>query len=154
MEVLQHAWHWLVLAMLLIGLELAVPGFVIIWFGFSALFVALILIILPGLSLSLLLFVWASLAMLLLAGWFFLGQPWLKSRNEEQLTTEKVSGKMGIVTEPPYETKEGKVRFTTSLLGSDEWPILSDQSLPLQAGDKVIVIGTDKNRLIVKQYKA
>ena len=45
-------WHWLVLGMALIGLELVVPSFTIIWFGLGAVIVSIVLAIFPGYPLS------------------------------------------------------------------------------------------------------
>ena len=45
-------WHWLVLGMLLIGFEIFIPSFTVLWFGLGALLVALMLLLFPGLALG------------------------------------------------------------------------------------------------------
>ena len=63
-------WHWIVLGIALIIAELAVPQFVLIWFGLGALLVGLSLVVLPGLGATAQFLLWtlASLAMIVL--WF------------------------------------------------------------------------------------
>ncbi|MCP4271292.1 MAG: NfeD family protein [Gammaproteobacteria bacterium] len=43
-------WHWIVLGLLLVILEMLLPGFVLIWFGVGALLVGSILYVIPEMS--------------------------------------------------------------------------------------------------------
>ena len=43
-------WHWEIAGLALVLLELAVPAFFIIWFGFGAMLVGLVLLLAPGLT--------------------------------------------------------------------------------------------------------
>lgn len=44
-------WHWEIAGLALVLLELAVPAFFVIWFGFGAMLVGLALLVAPGLAL-------------------------------------------------------------------------------------------------------
>ena len=63
-------WHWELAGLGLVMLELAVPAFFVIWFGFGALLVGLALLVAPELSLTAQISAWvvASVAMAVL--WF------------------------------------------------------------------------------------
>ena len=41
-------WHWLVIGLLLLGLELLFPSFPMVWFGLGGLLTGLVVIFLPG----------------------------------------------------------------------------------------------------------
>ncbi|MCP4412308.1 MAG: NfeD family protein [Gammaproteobacteria bacterium] len=43
-------WHWIVLGLLLVILEMLLPGFVLIWFGVGALLVGSLLYVIPEMS--------------------------------------------------------------------------------------------------------
>lgn len=63
-------WHWIIAGFALIGLDLVIPSFTIIWFGLGALFVGIIAAILPGFPVVAQVFTWifASICFTLL--WF------------------------------------------------------------------------------------
>jgi membrane-bound ClpP family serine protease len=43
-------WHWLVIGLLLLGLELLFPSFPMVWFGLGGLLTGLVVLLLPGMS--------------------------------------------------------------------------------------------------------
>ena len=45
-------WHWVAMGMVLVGLELIVPSFTIIWFGLGAILVGALTALFPGIPLS------------------------------------------------------------------------------------------------------
>ncbi|HPQ97289.1 MAG TPA: NfeD family protein, partial [Thiolinea sp.] len=61
-------WHWLVVGVLLLALEVFVPGAILMWFGFGALVTGAVLWLIPDLDMSwqLLLFSLLSVASLIL----------------------------------------------------------------------------------------
>ena len=40
-------WHWLILGMLLMALEMALPSFVLLWFGAGAIVSGIVLLLVP-----------------------------------------------------------------------------------------------------------
>ncbi|WP_421709894.1 NfeD family protein [Algihabitans sp.] len=57
-------WHWLTLGLILIGAELLLPGFVLLWFGVAALTVGVILTLAPDVAVSWQLAIFAATAVL------------------------------------------------------------------------------------------
>lgn len=43
-------WYWIIAGVCLIGIELVLPSFTIIWFGLAALLVGIVKCLLPGLN--------------------------------------------------------------------------------------------------------
>ena len=67
-------WHWWVLAILLILVEILAPGTFFLWLGLAAGVVGLLLLIFPDLAWQLQLLIFAVLAI----GTVFAGRAWLK----------------------------------------------------------------------------
>ena len=61
----------------------------------------------------------------------------------------KQVGESGQVIRVPAQEKRGIVRFTTPLLGADEWPFICEQDIA--SGDRVIVKDISGNTLIVEK---
>jgi len=142
-------WHWLVLGLLLIIAELFIPSFTIFWFGLGALLVGVLLLIVPSLPLTgqLLLFALASIAFTFL--WFRYLKPLMSDRTKAGIAREAAIGETGQVIQAPVEGRRGMVRFTTPLLGDDEWPFICEQ--PVTIGDRVMVREISGNTLIVER---
>jgi membrane protein implicated in regulation of membrane protease activity len=141
-------WHWLIFGMLLMMVELFIPSMTILWFGLGGLLVGLWLWVAPDTGLSLQLFVWtlASCGFVLL--WFKLLRPRMTHRTTAGISREAVLGEVGQVIRATGENRLGRVRFTTPLLGEDEWPFRCDT--PAAIGDRVAVVDIAGNTLLVK----
>jgi len=142
-------WHWLVFGMLLIIAEMFIPSFTIFWFGLGALIVALILWLLPELTVSWQLFVWAIASIAFTAFWFKFFKPLMTDRTKAGISREAILGESGQVIKIPEEGQRGKVRFATPLLGTDEWPFICEQEVG--SGDRVFVKDISGNTLIVEK---
>ena len=140
-------WHWLVAGMLLIIAELFVPSFTIFWFGLGAILVALFLLAAPGLSLSWQLFIFALASCLFTLLWFKFIRPRMTDRTKAGIAKEAVLGESGQVIRAPGDTRRGVVRFTTPVLGADEWPFICTEAV--QPGDRVFIKEISGNTLIV-----
>ena len=128
-------WHWMVLGMVLVALEMLVPTFFLIWFGLGALLVGVVtLFALPGFAAQLVLWAIASLAMM--TAWI----KWFKvpDRNRAGQAKEGVIGIAGLLTRPVTETESGEILFQRPVLGSDRWPVVAD--VPIAAGAKAKVV--------------
>lgn len=141
------AWYWLVLGMILVMAEIVIPSFTILWFGLAAMVMALILWVSPGLSLGLQLFLWALASISLTVLWFKCIRIWMDDRTRAGLSLEAVQGRTGMIVKPPSDSAKGMVRFTTPLLGADEWPCICRTSTA--PGDRVRVEDVSGNTLIV-----
>jgi inner membrane protein len=142
-------WHWLTLGLILIMAELFIPSFTIFWFGLGGLLVGVILWIIPETNLNWQLFIWAVASSGFTFLWFKLIKPRMIDRTKAGLSREAVLGESGQVIAVPLTEKRGTVRFTTPLLGSDEWPFICEQETAL--GDRVFIKDVSGNTLIVEK---
>lgn len=143
------AWYWLVFGMLLILLELVVPSFTIVWFGLGALVVAVLHWLLGDLALSGQLFVWALSSMVMTFFWFWVCKPRMLNKTTAGTPLAAVLGESGLVIRPPSGDKRGTVKFTTPLLGAEQWQFICETEVAV--GDRVTVINLSGNTLIVKK---
>ena len=128
-------WHWMVLGMALVALEMLVPTFFLMWFGLGALLVGVVaLFAVPGFAAQLVLWAVASLAMMAVWIRFFK----IPDRNRSGQAKEGVIGITGMVTRPVTETGNGEILFQRPVLGSDRWPVVAD--VPIEAGVKARVV--------------
>jgi membrane protein implicated in regulation of membrane protease activity len=149
MEFQIEYWHWVVFGMLLILAELVVPSFTIFWFGLGALLMAPLVWLLPELTLNLQLVLWAIGSGLFALAWFRLLRPMMRDRTKAGISREAVLGETGQVIEAPQVGRRGRVRFTTPVLGDDEWEFICEQ--PVEVGDRVVITEISGNTLIVRK---
>ena len=145
-------WHWLVFGMVLIIAEIFIPSFTIFWFGLGAIIVAGILWLFPDLKLSWQLFCWAIASCIFTFLWFKFFKPLMTDRTKAGISREAILGESGQVIKIPEEGKRGIVRFTTPLLGADEWPFISEEKIV--SGDRVFVKDVSGNTLIVEKRES
>ena len=133
-------WHWEIAGLALVLLELAVPAFFIIWFGFGAMLVGLVLLLAPGLTLSAQIGVWvlASVAMTVL--WF---RVFKRSQHKTLVGTAagEVIGEIGLLVSAVAPFERGKVRFQRPVLGADEWACVAESAIA--AGERVKVVSVE-----------
>ena len=140
-------WHWLVFGMILIMVEIFIPSFTIFWFGLGAIVVGGVLLVNDGLSISWQLFIWAIASCAFTFLWFKYIRPMMTDRTKAGISREAAIGEVGQVIRRPESDQRGMVRFTTPLLGADEWPFICDADVV--PGDRVKVIDVSGNTLIV-----
>ena len=140
-------WHWIVFGMLLILTELLVPSFTIFWFGLAGLIVGGVLLVAPTTTFTWQLFLWALGACLMTFLWFKLFKPLMADRTKAGISREAIVGKDGQVIKAPCQDQRGMLRFTTPVLGSEEWPFICDGEV--RVGDRVKVTDISGNTLIV-----
>lgn len=142
-------WHWEIAGLALVVLELAVPAFFIIWFGFGAMLVGVVLLAAPELVLSAQIGVWivASVAMTVL--WF---RVFKRSQHKTLVGTAagEVIGEVGLLVSAVAPFERGKVRFQRPVLGSEEWACMAESAIA--AGERVRVVSVEGS--FVKVAKA
>ena len=133
-------WHWEIAGLALVLLELAVPAFFIIWFGFGAMLVGLVLLVAPGLALSAQIGVWvlASVAMTVL--WF---RVFKRSQHKTLVGTAagEVIGEIDLLVSAVAPFERGKVRFQRPVLGAEEWACVAESAIA--AGQRVRVVSVE-----------
>ena len=68
-------------------------------------------------------------------------------RTSAGIARESAIGEAGKVIQVPISERRGMVRFTTPVLGSDEWEFICEQDVSI--GDRVFVKEFSGNTLIV-----
>lgn len=139
-------WHWVLAGIGLVLLELVVPSFFIIWFGLAALLLGLLLWVLPGLSLTAQITIWALASVAMTALWFKLFKP---SRHKTLIGTAagEVIGEVGLMVAAVAPFERGRVRFQRPVLGAEEWACVAEQ--PIAAGERVRLLSVEGSYLKV-----
>lgn len=139
-------WHWVVLGLGLIALEMLVPAFYLMWLGLGALLTGLAAALLP-LGFTGQWVVW-SLSSALMAG------IWMKFfRNPDRTQAGQAAGgalgMVGLVTRPVDDLSQGEILFQRPVLGSDRWPVVADRAIA--SGVKARVVDVLGQTLKVEQ---
>ena len=141
-------WYWIVAGFCLIGLELVVPSFTIIWFGMGALVVGAVSFLWPSVPVAGQVALWSFASVSFTLLWFKYLKP-KGDRTRAGMSKEGVVGETGIIirgTEDSYG--RGIVKFRISVLGADEWGCYSSQILHI--GDRVCVVDIEGQILKVE----
>ncbi|MDG1164773.1 MAG: NfeD family protein [Porticoccaceae bacterium] len=146
MELEMLYWHWLVLGVLLIVAEIFVPSFTILWFGLGALVVGLVAL-LVAIPFSMQVLLWTVFSIVFTILWFKLVKPKMVDRSNSGLARESAIGESGQVIKLPAGETNGKLRFSTPILGEDEWEFSCDAEVAL--GDRLHIKEISGNILVV-----
>lgn len=133
-------WQWTVAGIALILSELAVPAFVLVWFGLGALLVALVVAALPQVSLTTQLSLWLVLSVVLIWLWFKIFRPGYH-KTRIGLSDDYVVGEIGLLTRDVAPFEKGQVRFQKPILGSEVWDCIADEAMA--TGARVKVLGVE-----------
>ena len=149
MEFAFEYWQWIVFGIALMLSEIFIGSFFIVWFGAAAVVVGLLILPLPNMSGTAQLVIWAISSASFALAWFKLIKPLNIDKTKAGLSKEALLGEVGQVLQVPSGDKRGKVRFPAPVLGSDEWLIISHETVSI--GDRVSVVDLSGNALIVKK---
>ena len=139
-------WHWMVLGIVLVLLELAVPSFFLIWFGVGAIIVGIALVAFPPLSFAWQVLTWIVCSLVFLALWFKIFKPGFH-KTRAGMAKGTAIGEVGLVTREIRQHVTGEVRFQKPLLGSDVWESIADEEFRM--GERVRVLDVEGNTLKV-----
>lgn len=139
-------WVWAIGGLVLILAELAIPAFVLIWFGLGALVVALVELLGPGFSMTTQFATWLVMSLALVVLWFKWFKPGFFRTRVGQSDASAV-GEIGLLTVPVAPFQKGEVRFQKPTLGSDVWPCIGDEAMPV--GTRVRVLSVEGSMLKV-----
>jgi len=143
-------WYWVLAGFILIGLELVIPSFTIIWFGLGALLVGILVAVSPSLPDWLQVLLWALASVAFTVMWFKYLKP-KGDRTHAGLSKEGIIGETGIIIKgTPDSYAKGRIRFRISILGADEWACFAEE--PLNVGDTVIVEDIEGQILKVRKF--
>lgn len=140
-------WHWVVLGLALIGAEMVVPTFFLLWFGLGALLVGGVLGLAPELGLSGQVLLWTASSLVLTVLWFRYFKP--RTKTQSGSSAAQIVGEVGLLTRAVAPFERGEVRFQKPLGGSDTWACIADEAIA--AGQRVRVQAVEGSLLrIVK----
>jgi len=141
-------WHWVVLGIVLMLLELAVPAFFLMWFGLGAVVIGLLMLVFPDLSMAYQVIAWTASSMLFVWLWFKVFKPNI-FKTRAGLSRGTFIGEVGLVTKDirPYE--KGQIRFQKPILGNEVWESIADEEI--KAGERVKVLEVEGSVLRVSR---
>jgi len=141
-------WHWAVGGIVLILAELALPAFVLVWFGLGALVMTAVLLVAPGLGITAQLAIWLFVSLALTGFWFKVFKP-NQHKTRIGMSASEVVGEIGVLTHDVAPFARGEVRFQKPMVGADVWPCIADEEI--KAGERVKVLEVDGSLLKVKR---
>jgi membrane protein implicated in regulation of membrane protease activity len=109
-------WHWLILALLLAGLEMLTPGFFAIWLGGAALITGLIVLVAPAMAWESQLILFAVLAVVSVLAWYRFGRRVQIATDDVHLNRrgDSLVGRTGDLVEPIVNGR-GRVKIDDSV---------------------------------------
>lgn len=135
-------WIWILVGVILLVMELTLPGLLLFFFGLGAVVTGLAVFLLPlGLSAQLLLFSVLSVVMLLTLRRVL--KPILYRKGASGPDSEEFTGRTARVTEAIAPPLAGAVEFNGC-----RWSARADA--PIASGDWVAITGRDNLTLLVK----
>ncbi|HJX71652.1 MAG TPA: NfeD family protein [Bacteroidales bacterium] len=138
---------WFLIGLVLLVLELIVPGFVIIFFGAGAWVTAIVCLLFPiRINLQVGIFTLSSVLLLLLLRRYLRRQFFSEDKSVVETLTDEFIGKTAVVESDIKKGHPGKVSFKGTT-----WNALSD--VTIKKGQPVEIIGKESINLIVKPIK-
>ena len=125
-------WHWIILGILFIIIEMGTGTFITLGFGLAAVIVGL-LELLFGMNFLLQVSLWLILSVAIIAFLFkyFKKQPTVSSSGQSDQGLDT----LGTVTQKIEQHGRGKVRFDAPVLGNTVWHASANQTL--EKGERV-----------------
>jgi len=128
-------WMWLTLGAVLLTVDLAVVGIMILfWVGLVAIIMGGLVYFFPQLSVGIQLSVFSLMSLGTILCWI-----WWTHRSRFNLMAKELMGETGVVIK--CTGKRGSVRFQRPLAGRDVWDFRSQEDIP--GGHRCVVTGVD-----------
>lgn len=140
-------WIWGAIGLVLLAIEMATGTIYILWFGISAICVALATWILPNLPIALQFVMFAALSISALAIWKLNYKKTDTNSRVGQSQGEEI-GRTGEVMAACGPNQNGKIVFTQGLMGAREWPAISNA--PIAEGVQARVVAVEGNSLRIE----
>ncbi len=129
-------WHWWVIAVLLLVIELLSPGFFFLWMAISGFVTGCVVLLLPSISLDMQVLIFSVLAVASILFWKIYGKKHPTETDKPLLNKRSAQfiGRVFTLIEP-IENGYGKIKVDDSI-----WKV---QGKDCDIGDKVKVIEAD-----------
>jgi len=130
-------WHWIILGLLLLILEIFTGTFIMLGLGIGAVIVGIIDFIFI-ISLNQKLLIWSIFSIIIVVILF----KYFKDKNSQEKSgqSDYAIGVKGIVEEPIDANGRGKVKFNTPILGNTIWYVTAKEDIPILSKVKVVKI--------------
>ena len=129
-------WHWIILGILLITVEMFIGTFFMLGLGVSAIIVGGMAFFYP-VTLEIELIIWILFSLLSIAIWF----KYLRDKSVENSGQSNYSLKTkGTIEEPISAYGRGKVRFDRPVLGNTIWHATAKQNISLTSRVKIVEV--------------
>jgi membrane protein implicated in regulation of membrane protease activity len=141
---IEAMWVWGAIGLILLSMEMATGTFYMLWFGISAMCVAIAMWIFPYIPHAIQFAMFAALSISSLAIWRL---NYKKTETHSRVGQAQGAeiGRVGTVFEACGPSQNGKIRFTQGLMGAKEWVAISDQ--PIAKGAEARVTAVEGNTL-------
>ena len=143
---LNAMWIWAALGLVLLALEMATGTFYVLWFGVSALSVAIAMWMFPNIPLALQFAMFAALSISSLAIWRLNYKKHETHARVGQAQGEEI-GRIGTVIEACSANQNGKIHFTQGLMGAREWAAVSNETITEGAEARVVAVEGNQLRI-------
>lgn len=144
---LNAMWIWGAIGLILLAIEMATGTFYILWFGVSALCVAVAMWILPTIEVALQFVMFAALSISSLAIWKLNYKKTETHSRVGQAQGEEI-GRVGLVTKTCSPTQNGEIQFTQGLMGARTWTAVSN--VTIAKGSEARVVAVEGNALRIQ----
>lgn len=144
---LDAMWIWAATGLILLAVEMATGTIYLLWFGISALSVAIATWMFPHLAIALQFVMYAALSVSSLAIWRLNYKKTETHHRVGQAQGEEI-GRVGEVTKTCGPNQTGTIQFTQGLMGSRVWPAIANETIT--AGTSATVIAVEGNTLRIK----
>lgn len=135
---------WFLLGLAFFLLELVIPGFVIIFFGFGAWVTSLVCLLAnPGLDLQIIIFSITSVLSLILLRKMFTKKFFNQGGRSPEILDDEFIGREATVIEDIKKGSKGRIEFKGA-----PWTARSDEDI--KSGQTVVITEKDSINLIVK----
>ncbi len=129
-------WHWIVLGIVLLTMEIFTGTFILLGLGLSGIIVGIIDVFHP-LSLNMELTLWIILSLFSFVLWF----KYMKDNSNEHSGQSNYSLEtLGVVEQNIIANRRGKVRFDMPVLGTTLWTATSKETLESNTRVRIIEI--------------
>ncbi|CAK0765604.1 inner membrane protein [Gammaproteobacteria bacterium] len=138
-------WHWWILGMILLGVEVFAPGFFFLWFGIASGIIGFILLLDPSLSWQIQIIFYALLSLASILAWRLWLRTSLMSHTDQPTLNRRTAQYVGriLTLEQPIVNGRGRIRI------DDSWWPVEGEDLPIATA--VRVLGVENMVLRVEQ---
>jgi membrane protein implicated in regulation of membrane protease activity len=145
---MEAMWMWGALGLILLGVEMATGTLYVLWFGVAALCVTVVMWLFPAMPNAAQFSMFAALSLGSLALWRLNYKNNASNSRLGQSRGEEI-GRVGTVTQTCSARQVGKIHFTQGVMGSRDWPAVSDDTLEI--GSQATIVAVEGNTLRIAQ---